>query len=104
MCFSRLTFQFWNDGPRNVFRPRLPPPGIEFAISVQPAELQVTGAVTIPVPSIGIVNVRRSPVTGSFENFPPGFKFGRLPGPGVAMLAPVPALSIPVRMVKGWPD
>src|SRR5215831_15469819 len=102
--FNRLQFQFWNDGPRKVLRPRLPPRGIEFEMSVQPEGWQLTGAVTIPVPSMGMVNVRRSPVTGSTLKIPVGLTLGRLPGPGSEVLAPVPAVSTPVRIEKGCPD
>src|ERR1700687_531569 len=54
--FANEKFQFWNDGPRNVLRPRLPPPGIELASS----PFGPRGATTIPVPLIGVVKGRRS--------------------------------------------
>src|SRR5262249_51640300 len=58
------------------------------------------GIMTIPVPSKGIVNVRKSPVTGSLRRIPSGFKFGR-PGNAPANVA---TLSTPVRIVNGCPD
>src|SRR5215510_15786760 len=98
MVFVKLAFHCWKDGPRNVFRPRLPPPAIEL-INIK---LFNVGAVTMPVPSIGIVKVRRSPVTGSLTKIPPGFRFGR-PG-GLVPPAVVPTVSTPVLIVNGCPD
>src|SRR6266699_3817342 len=102
--FSKLKFHWWYVGPRNVFRPRLPPPGIVFA-RMAPAD--VRGATTIPVASRGIKKVRippdcscRVPEELKFGlKIPFGLKSGRA---GVAV--PMPALSTPVRIVNGCPD
>src|SRR5262249_32094962 len=75
------------------------PNGTELARG-RPAE--VSGVTTIPVPLIGVENVRRLPSTGSLVSTPAGLKLGR---PGwLVPPAVVPTVSAPVRIVNGWPD
>src|SRR5262245_36280656 len=59
------------------------------------------GVTTIPVTLIGVLNVRKSPVKGSFAIIPPGLELVRA---GNVAKTRTPAVSTPVVIVKGCPD